>query len=190
MNPLVAILLGLAVLVIGTLGCFQIYGSASANATAQNVSQVVQLIFSNVGQRFASDPNNFTGFNTPVAIQAGLVPSTWISDGPTKEIVDPWGGIVAFSNTSIVNGVETTTGGIDNAWKLLFDYVPRSVCAELGTFYTPQTFAIQVNGLDIARNPAYTGGTTSYPWPPAQATVEAACDKPKKNTIAWVVLGQ
>ncbi len=122
-NPLVAILLGLAVLVIGALGYFQIYGSASANASAQNTIQDLQSIFANVAADFANDPTNFTGFDNTDAIQAGMIPSSWIPAGSTSQILDPWGGLVTIQANAI------PTPGF-NTWILLLTKVPPSQCTK------------------------------------------------------------
>ncbi len=180
MNPLVAILLGLAVLVIGTLGYFQIYGSASANANAQNTSQVVQSIFSNVSENFANNPNNFVGFDDTDAIQAGIVPASWIPTGQTTAILDPWGGAVTF-------GVVSVNGGTNNGWSMVLASVPESECAQAASFYTPQTYEITINTTVVASNPAYGGATGT--WPPAPASIQAACSA-KTNTVEWQVSGQ
>jgi hypothetical protein len=178
MNPLVAILLGLAVLVIGTLGYFQIYGSASSNANAQNTSQVIQAIFSNVASNFANNPTNFTGFDNTDAIQAAIVPSSWIPPGQTTTILDPWGGAVTFAPVSIANGN-------NNGWSMTLASVPQAVCAQVATYYTPQTDVIGINGREVASNPTYGGSL----WPPAPASIQAKC-LPKTNTIIWDVSGQ
>jgi len=180
MNPLVAILLAFAVLVIGTLGYFQIYGSASASANAQNTLQVIESIFSNTSQEFANNPNNFGGFDNTDAIQGNIVPTSWIPTGQTTEITDPWQGAVTFAAANIGTGT-------NNGWSMSLEDVPQAVCSTIASFFTPQTSQIIINGNVVASNPTYGGATGS--WPPPAADVQAGCST-STNTVEWEVSGQ
>ena len=184
MNPLVAILLGVAVLVIGAAGYFEIFGSASTSASEQNTNQVIEAVFSNVSQQFANNPLNFTGFNNTDAIQASIVPNTWVPEGSTTNITDPWGGTTTF-------GVAGINGGTANGWTLTLADVPENSCADIASFYTPQTASIQVNGASVATNPNYNGGTASStaPWPPSTPIIETACSA-AENTVEWTTSWQ
>ncbi len=60
----------------------------------------------------------------------------------------------------------------------------KETCAQFGTFYTPNTVSISVNG-STATNPDYNNGTGSN-WPPALAN---ACQS-GANTIVITEAGQ
>lgn len=179
MNPLIAILLGLAVLVIGIIGSFTMFQSASQSANAQSVQQAVESIFANMSQQFATNPN-FTGLTIASAAEAGVFPSNWVSGTGTNETVqDPWGGVVTLVSAGV-------NGGTDNGWTLTVPNVPVSECTQVASFYTPQTSSITVNGTSVWSNSSYGGSSTGAPLP---ATVQAACSK-SVNSIVWTVSGQ
>lgn len=184
MNPLVAIVLATIILIAGTLGYFELSGSASTNVEAQNISQNLQAIFSNVTQQFSNNPLNFTGFNNTDAIDAHIPPGAWVPTGQTTAINDPWGGTVTFSTASI-------NGGTDNGWQMELTQVPQSQCSSAASVYTAQVSTIEVNGATVATNPSYNGGTasTATPWPPSAAVIQAACSQ-TSNTLTWDTSGQ
>ena len=179
MNPLVAILLSLAVLVVGVRGYFEIFGGASSAANAQNTQQVIESIFSNASTMFENNPGNYGGFNNTAAIQGGVVPSAWVPTGQTTAIKDPWGGAVAFQPANI-------NGGTANGYSFTLPNVPESECSAIADFATPQTASISINGASIGTNPSY-GGTGI--WPPTAAEVAVACSA-AQNTVVWMIAGQ
>ena len=179
MNPIIAALLGLAIFAVGALGYFETFGQASAGASAQNTTQVVQSVFSNVQQQFANNPNNFAGFNNTAAIQGNIVPAAWVPSGQSLLITAPWGGAVTF-------GAYNGAGGTATGWSMKIAGVPQSQCSQIASFYTAQTAIIAVGTTVVADNPNY--GLTGT-WPPQPAAVEAACANPT-NTITWDNMGQ
>jgi hypothetical protein len=179
MNPLLAVILVLAILVAGSIGYFGMFSSASSGVSSQNALQSVQTIFSNVQANFAITPNNFTGFDNTAAVAAGIPPASWVPSGSVSTIADDWGGAVTF-------GVANINGGTSNGWTMTMEDAPSNQCATVAGFYTPQTYEILVNGTAIATNPAYGGAGT---WPPAEAAIEVACDK-SQNSIEFEVAGQ
>lgn len=179
MNPLIAILLALAVLVIGIIGYFTMFQSASQSANAQSTQQSIESIFSTMEQQFATNPN-FTGLTAASAATAGVFPSTWVSGTGTSTVVqDPWGGAVTLAAAAV-------NGGTDNGWTLTVPNVPEAECTQVASFYTPQTASITVGSTSVWANASY-GGTDDTP--PAPATIQSACSSPS-NTIIWTVSGQ
>lgn len=179
MNPLIAILLALAVLVIGIIGYFTMFQTSSQSANAQSAQQSVQSIFSTMSQQFATNPN-FTGLTIGGAAGAGVFPSTWVTGtAPNQTVMDPWGGTVSLAPAGI-------NGGTDNGWALTVPNVPQAECTQVASFYTPQTASISVNGTSVWSNPSYGGSSVGAPSP---ASIQTACANPQ-NSIVWTVSGQ
>lgn len=179
-NPILNFILALALIVGGIIAAYVAYNSANGDSTAQNTSQYVNLIFSNVTNDFANNPDNFVGFDNTTAITAGVPPSSWVPSGSTTVIQDPWGGAVTFAATSF-------NGGVNNGYTLDMQNVPASICSQIGSITTPQTVDIAVNGKVIDSNPAYLNAVGN--WPPAQADMQAACTS-KLNEVNWTESGQ
>lgn len=179
MNPLIAILLALAVLVIGIIGYFTMFQTSSQSANAQSAQQSIQAIFSTMSQQFATNPN-FSGLTVAGAAGAGVFPSTWVTGtAPNQTVMDPWGGAVSLAPSSI-------NGGTNNGWQLTVPNVPQAECTQVASFYTPQTATISVNGTSVWTNPNYGGNSVGAPSP---ASIQTACANPQ-NSIVWTVSGQ
>ena len=179
-NPILTYILALGLVVGGIIAAYIAYNSANADSTAQNTSQYITMMMSNVQTDFANNPQNYTGFNNKAAIQAGIPPSTWVSTGQTANIVDPWVGQVVFAAANV-------NGGTANGYTLDIPSMPGSVCATDASMYTQQTASISVNGAVVASNPSYGGTATT--WPPAPAAIQGACGN-SSNEVIWTQSGQ
>lgn len=179
-NPILNFILALGLVIGGIIAAYVAYDSANGDSTAQNTSQYVNMMFSNVETDFANNPQNYVGFDNTAAIQANIPPSTWVPQGQTTDIVDPWGGHVVFAPASV-------NGGTDNGYSLDVPNMPQGICSSVASSYTEQTASISVNGSVVASNPSY--GAAAGSWPPSPAAVQAACSA-ASNDVVWTESGQ
>lgn len=174
-NPILLFILAFALTVGGIYAGYEEFDSGSADSTAQNTTDYVNLMFSNIQSKFENNPQNFTGFDNTAAILADIPPSAWVPSGQTTNIVDPWGGQVQFATANV-------NGGTSNGYSLSIPNMPQAVCASVGSAFTSQTVSISINGTVIASNPSYGG--TAGSWPPPPAAIQTACTL-AANSVVW-----
>lgn len=171
---IIAFVLALGLIALAVYGVYQEFGVASNQQTAQGVLTTTSAVIGNLLTDYAGNPDYSALTNTTVE-NDGAVPASWMVSANGFSV--PGGGTASFAPASI-------NGGTDNGFALTLSNLNKQTCAQFGTFYTPNTASISVNGT-ASDNPDYNGGTGTL-WPPALA---GDC-KTGSNTIIETVAGQ
>jgi type II secretory pathway pseudopilin PulG len=171
---LIAFVVAIGLTALAIMAVFGEFGTASNQQTAQNVLSTTSAVIANLMTDYAGNPN-FSALTNTTVEDDGAVPNTWVVS--TNGFATPGGGTASFAPASV-------NGGTDNGFAMTLSNLNRQTCAQFGTYYTPNTASISVNGT-AADNPDYNGGTGTL-WPPALAgdcTVGA-------NTVVITEAGQ
>ncbi|MBN6739493.1 hypothetical protein JKG47_02885 [Acidithiobacillus sp. MC6.1] len=171
---IIATILVLAIIAIGLVEVYQQYGSASSQQSAQDLTQEVAEAIANVNNAYAADPN-FATFTSSTPYTIGAAPSDW--QGTSGTFILPEGGTAVFAAASV-------DGGTDNGFSLTLKKLSPQECGALAGFYTQQMSTVTV-GSGTATNPAFNGGTSTWP-----TNLVSDCVVGAGNTVVYTVAGQ
>jgi hypothetical protein len=171
---LIAFVVAIGLTALAIMAVFGEFGTASNQQTAQSVLTTTSAVIGNLMTDYAGNPD-FSGLSNTTVENDGAVPNTWVVSSNGFSI--PGGGTASFAPASV-------NGGTDNGFAITLSNLNKQACAQFGTYYTPNTASISVNGT-VADNPDYNGGTGTL-WPPALA---GDC-KVGANTVVITEAGQ
>jgi type II secretory pathway pseudopilin PulG len=173
---LIAFVLVVGLIALAVYGVYQEFGTASNQQTAQSVLTTTSAVISNLLTDYAGNPN-YSSLSSTTVENDGAVPNSWVVSSNGFSI--PGGGTASFASANV-------NSGSDNGFALTLSNLNKQTCAEFGSYYTPNTSSISINGT-AATNPDYNGGGANSTWPPALA---GDCSSTKANSVVITVAGQ
>ena len=189
----------LAIIGVLSVGGIAGYSKAMNKFKTNKVADNVSMLVANIKTLYAQQ-NTYAGLDNKSAISMGVVPDELGTNVKTGTLTD------AFSGPVYIDVSDSTAGGDNKAFILVFTKLSREACISLatndwGSGYSSGLIALQADGEDLSNkgglNAIWIGnagsdkiatpGGTSNPVPMSVTKAASACSCKQGNTcsIAW-----
>ena len=189
----------LAIIGVLSVGGIAGYSKAMNKFKTNKVADNVSMLVANIKTLYAQQ-NTYAGLSNTTAISMGVVPDELGTNENTGTLTN------AFSGPVYIDVSDSTAGGDNKAFILVFTKLSREACISLatndwGSGYSSGLIALQADGGDLSNkgglNAIWIGnagsdkiatpGGTSNPVPMSVTKAASACSCKQGNTcsIAW-----
>ena len=190
----------LAIIGVLSVGGIAGYSKAMNKFKTNKVADNVSMLVANIKTLYAQQ-NTYNGLENKTAISMGVVPDELGTNATSGTLTN------AFSGPVYIAASDSTAGGDDKAFTIVFTKLSREACITLatndwGSGYSSGLIAIEATGADMTThgdldgtfignagtaNKIATPGGTTQPVPMAVTAAATACDCKQGNTcsIAW-----
>ena len=190
----------LAIIGVLSVGGIAGYSKAMNKFKTNKVADNVSMLVANIKTLYAQQ-NTYNGLENTTAISMGVVPDELGTNATSGTLTN------AFSGPVYIAASDSTAGGDDKAFTIVFTKLSREACITLatndwGSGYSSGLIAIEATGADMSThgdldavmigdagtlNKIATPGGETQPVPMAVTAAATACDCKSGNTcsIAW-----
>lgn len=190
----------LAIIGVLSVGGIAGYSKAMNKFKTNKVADNVSMLVANIKTLYAQQ-NTYNGLENETAISMGVVPDELGTNATSGTLTN------AFSGSVYIAASDSTAGGDDKAFTIVFTKLSREACITLatndwGSGYSSGLIAIEATGADMnthgdldgtfignagTANKIATPGGTTQPVPMAVTAAANACACKQGNTcsIAW-----